>query len=475
MAASDRFLPAARNTIAIASGKLLARTSRRFGRGGGTALPGVIAERVAPRLVDDLARQLGAGRLLVTGTNGKTTTARLLAAAGDAAGVNPVYNRSGSNLMRGLAATLVEAAGIDGRIRDAERRAGIFEIDEATLPYAVGAVRPSAIVFTNLFRDQLDRYGEVDSILGLWRRSLRFLPEGAVIALNADDPSVAELAGDHAGRALFYGIDDVSAGGSGAGSAEHAADARWCRACGAEFAYSPIYFAHIGLWRCPNCGRKRREPDIRVTRVVGTEEDGLQLTIAEGDAATELRVPLTGLYNAYNAVAAYAGARLLGIEAPAIRKGFASFSAVFGRQERIVVDGREVHVLLCKNPAGTNQALSTVLTLPEPVHLLVALNDGVQDGRDISWIWDVDFEDLRGRVAGIVATGSRAADLALRLKYAGLARELTVEPEQGRAFERALAATPPRGRLYVLPTYTAMLTLRELIALRGGRGHFWSD
>lgn len=461
--------------LAVAAGKLLGETSRRFGRGGGTALPGVVAERIDPRLTARLARQLGGGRALVTGTNGKTTTARMLAGIATAAGAAPVHNRSGSNLMRGIGTTLLEAAGLGGRIPGGATRAGVFEVDEATLPAAVAALRPEVVVFTNLFRDQLDRYGEVDSILTLWRRSLRRLPPGATLALNADDPSVAGLADDYSGPTLFYGVDDAGDAGDATGSvAEHAADARWCHACGTEYVYRPIYFGHIGRWRCPGCGRRRPEPAVRVTGLDRGEET-LRLIITAGGATANVELPLEGLYNAYNAVAAFAGALALGWDAATAARGLSGFSAAFGRQERITVAGRDVRMLLVKNPAGMNQAVSAVLAHPGPLSLLLALNDGVQDGRDISWIWDVDFERLAGRVAHAVATGTRAADLALRLKYAGLGGALTVESTPEPALDRALAATPPGGRLFVLPTYTAMMTLRGLVATRGGRRAFWEQ
>jgi len=456
----------------VIAGKLFGAASRGLGRGGGTALPGVVAQRIEPRLVSRLARQLGGGRALVTGTNGKTTTARMLAEIAVAAGATPVHNRSGSNLMRGIGTTLVEAAALDGRIPDANRRCGIFEVDEATVPEAARALRPSVLLFANLFRDQLDRYGEVDSIRGLWLRALRRLAPGTTLVLNADDPSVAGLAEGYAGPLLWFGVDVP--GDGGAAQAEHAADARWCHTCGAEYLYEPLYFGHIGHWRCPGCGRKRPEAQIRVT--------GSRADVAAGGQALEIDVcgrrvaftlPLDGLYNAYNAAAALAGAQALGFESTPAARTLSRFSAAFGRQERVQLHGREVRLLLCKNPAGMNQALAAVLTDTRPLHLLIALNDGVQDGRDISWIWDVDFERLAGRAAFLIASGSRAADLALRLKYAGLGAAVTVERRLAAALDHALARTPAGSRLYVLPTYTAMLRLRGFVAQRGGGAAFW--
>ena len=476
MAGSNRRAVPARTLAAVLAGKVVGSASRRFGRGGGTALPGVVAERLDPRLTARLAAQLGGGRILVTGTNGKTTTARMLAEIARVAGARPIHNRSGSNLMRGIGTTLLAASEKDGHIPAARQRAGVFEVDEATLPYAVSALRPTTVVFTNLFRDQLDRYGEVDSILSLWRESIVRLPSGTTLVLNADDPSVASLADAYGGRRLYYGVELQAAHGDERG-AEHAADARWCYTCGTEYRYLPIYFGHVGLWNCPGCGRRRPEPQVRVIgfddRLV--QDEGLALVIEAPAGEVSLRVPLEGLYNAYNVVAAFAGALAADFPTSAIVTGLTGFSAAFGRQERVQVAGRDVRVLLVKNPAGTNQALETVLASAHPLSLLLALNDGVQDGRDVSWIWDVDFERLAGRVESAIVTGTRAADLALRLKYAGIGVEPEIERDQAQALARALTHTPVGGRLYVLPTYTAMLSLRAMIAAKGGSRAFWAQ
>ncbi len=477
MAAAKPGRPPLRAIAAVAVGKAFGMASRRLGRGGGTALPGVVAQRLDPRLASRLARQLGRGRAIVTGTNGKTTTARMLAGIAAAAGAAPVHNRSGSNLMRGIGTALLEAAAFDGRIRHAGRRCGIFEVDEATMPAAIRALRPGVVLYANLFRDQLDRYGEVDSILSLWRRSLGQLPAGTTLVLNADDPSVAGLADGYGGPVLWFGVDVIAgdeAHQRASAGAEHAADARWCHACGAEYLYEPIYFGHIGHWRCPGCGRKRPEPQIRITDIrADVAAGGQRLEVDACGQRLAFRLPLDGLYNAYNAVAALAGARALGFDSALAARTLAGFSAAFGRQERVTLAGRELRLLLCKNPAGMNQALAAVLADDRPLHLLIALNDGVQDGRDISWIWDVDFERLAGRAASVVVCGSRAADLALRLKYAGLQGGIAVERQAAAALDRALAQTPAAARLYVLPTYTAMLALRGLIARQGGGPAFW--
>jgi UDP-N-acetylmuramyl tripeptide synthase len=413
-----------------------------------------------------------------------------------------LHNRSGSNLMRGLAATLTAAAGLDGRIPNPARTAGVFEVDEATLPQAARAIQPRVIAFTNLFRDQLDRYGEVDSIAALWRQAVAALPVGATIALNADDPSVAALrreegrgkreegrgkreeerdgeTGTERGRrVLTFGVEDVGAAEGGEG---HPADARWCGRCGTEFTYGARFFWHVGHWSCPGCGDRRPAPDIAAVSIAtGPEATGIEMRTPAGSLA--VRLPLAGLYNVYNALAATAAALTLGAPLDAVKQGLESFGAAFGRQERLRVRGRDVRLYLCKNPAGVNQVLRTIAGAgaggegsPHPLHFLIVLNDGIADGRDVSWIWDVDYEALAGRTALVVAAGTRAADMALRLKYAGLGDVLAVEEDTRRAVSHALSSTPAGAALYVLPTYTAMLDVRDRLAALAGKGRFWEE
>ncbi len=450
------------------AGQTAGFASRALRRGGGTALPGLVAEAIFPDLVAELASQLGSGSLVVTGTNGKTTTARMLAAVASAAGLRPLPNSSGSNLMRGIATALMAEADVRGRLRG-EGRLGVFEVDEATLPQAADALRPRVLVFTNLFRDQLDRYGEVDSVAACWRRTLESAVPSTTVVLNADDPSVAALADVAPGEVVFYGLDDPSAG---IASAEHAADARWCPSCGSDYCYSVLFFGHVGHWLCPGCGRSRPSPQVRATAV--TAEDGRTVLGVETPAGSlSLSLTLSGLYNVYNATAAAAACVVLGLGSEHIGKGLSSATAAFGRQESFEVDGRRVMVLLGKNPAGLNQVLRTIAAGTTEKHMLVLLNDDIADGRDVSWIWDVDFEFLVGQPATWVVSGTRAEDLTLRLKYAGLATRAAVEPDVGAALARALRDTPVGGLLHVVPTYTAMLRVRELLARRGRRAHYW--
>jgi UDP-N-acetylmuramyl tripeptide synthase len=459
-----------RAAAAIIAGRAAAAASRLLGRGGGTAIAGLVALRVDPDLVRRLTAQAGAGTIAVTGTNGKTTTSLMLSRIAAAAGLWPLHNRSGSNLLRGVAATLIEEATLLGAMPGAAQRLAILEVDEATLPELASAVAPLAIVFTNLFRDQLDRYGEVDAVAASWERALASGAQPALV-LNADDPGVAHLGRSYAGRVIYYGIEDATAGGPGD---DHASDFRTCLNCGDEIVYTATFYGHLGHWRCPACGNARSAPDVRVTRVA-LSPDATVLTIETAGDEMSVSLPLAGLYNAYNALAATAGALALGLPREAIVAALDGFSAAFGRQERFDVDGREVRVLLGKNPTGLNQVLRTIAQSESGRQLRIVffLNDGIADGRDISWIWDADYETVQPMTVWALAAGTRAEDLALRLKYAGFGDDIAVEREIAPAVQRALDATPAGATLYVVPTYTAMLEARDLLAKRSGAGKFW--
>jgi UDP-N-acetylmuramyl tripeptide synthase len=460
-----------RSAAAVSAAKIAASLTRRFRFGGGTALPGLIAERIDPDIVSELASKLGRGSVLVTGTNGKTTTARLLRNTLEAAGLQPVANRAGSNMMRGIASALVESATWSANLTSAQQRIGVFEVDEATLPEAATAVEPRVVLFTNLFRDQLDRYGEVEYVAQVWRETVRHLSKDVTLVLNADDPSVASLARAAIGKVVFYGMNDTS---SAVQVLDHAADARWCSSCGAELAYDAVFYGHLGHWRCQNCGLQRPEADVRCASLL-SEEEALALTIRFPAGEVKLSLPLTGLYNAYNALAAAAAAMALGIEKDAIAKGMRSFTAAFGRQERMRVAGRDVQVILAKNPAGLNQVLRTITANGSQKNVALFLNDNIADGRDISWIWDVDFELLSAATRSATVSGSRAWDMALRLKYAGLGSVSHVESDAAQALRIALKETPDGETLYVIPTYTAMLEVRDLLARWAGRAAFWEE
>ena len=449
----------ARLALETSAARLVGRLSRAAGRGGGTTLPGKLVWKLDPGALDALAGALPHGVALVSATNGKTTTTAMASSI-----LSPVHrlawNRSGANLASGVASTLLAA-------RDAEL--GLLEVDEFALPEVMRRTRPRVVCLANLFRDQLDRYGELEHIAERWRDAVAAVGDDTTIVANADDPLVAALAEGR--RRLRFGVDDPSLSRA---TLQHASDSKYCIRCGHPYRYGAVYVGHLGDYRCDSCGHARPPLDVAAREIV---PDGLQgvsfgLVTPRGEARIRLAVP--GLYNVYNALAAASLALSLDVELDAVVAGLERFRAAFGRFERFTAGDRGVLLLLIKNPAGANEVLRTLEEGGVPETLVVALNDRIADGRDVSWIWDVDFEPLLEQAGRIVVSGERAAELALRFTYAGFPRErLDVVPDLGKALDRGLALIPPGAELVVLPTYTAMLELRRIATERGLTRPFW--
>jgi len=445
--------------VEVAAARAAGALSRRAGRGGGTTLPGKLLWKLDPGAIDRLAARLPGGSVLVSATNGKTTTAAMVAEI-----LRPrldvAHNGSGANLMSGIASTLLRSGGAS---------LGLFEVDEAALPEVARRVRPKALLLGNLFRDQLDRYGELETLAARWREAVADLP-GTRLVLNGDDPQVGDLARD--GSRLF-GLDDPRLARPGL---QHAADSKYCLRCGTPYDYAAAYVGHLGDYRCPECGHARPPLDVVAREIELDGLDGASFMLAAAEGMARVRLALPGLYNVYNALGAAALALELGISLGEIVSGLGRFSAAFGRFERIAIGDRTVLMLLIKNPAGANEVVRTLLDSGTPKVAVIALNDAIADGRDVSWIWDVDFEPLAAGLDTLVATGSRAAELALRFAYGGLPRaRIEVIPSLEQALDRGLELTPPGAELTVLPTYTAMLALRRTIAGRGHVSNYWES
>ncbi len=449
----------------VALARALGAASRSSGRGGGTTLPGRVLLRLEPEAIARLGSGLRSGSTIVSATNGKTTTAGMIAAILAADGRTPVHNRAGSNMTWGVATALLEQRGDEG----------LFEVDEAWLPQVAEDLGPKLVVLGNLFRDQLDRYGELETLADEWAEMVERRAGATAFALNADDPLIADLGRDREEEprpgVTYFGIDDPS---QALPELQHAFDAKHCRRCGHPYAYERAFVGHLGHYSCPNCGARRPEPDVSATSVElhGMSGSSVEVRTPAGELALEL--PLPGLYNVYNALAAIAAGLSMGVGPSTIGEALADVRAVFGRVETIDVNGVGVSILLIKNPAGANEVLRTLRLESEGLglDLWVALNDGIADGRDVSWIWDADFELLAGSVRSVVCAGTRASEMALRLKYAGIGEDLiTVRPEISESLDEAVAAAP--GRLFALPTYTALLELRRLLADRGLAKEFW--
>jgi lipid II isoglutaminyl synthase (glutamine-hydrolysing) len=448
--------------LKLAMARLLRTVSRRLVRKGGTTLPGRALLRMDAGTIAVLGKKLDRGSVLVSATNGKTTTSAMLAAVLESAGARVVHNRAGSNMNWGVATALLDAGRTHGQI-------GLFEVDEAWLAPVARDLDPSLIMLSNLFRDQLDRYGELETLADHWAELVAERDGRSKFVLNADDPLVADLGRGRQG-VTYFGVEDRS---HSLDALEHASDSKRCRNCGHEYEYEAVYLGHMGRYRCPSCGRTRPEPAVSADHVVLHGMSGSEVRITTPQGPIELKLPLPGLYNVYNALAATAAALELGASPWQVRDALAEFAAAFGRAEHLNVDGHELSILLVKNPAGANEVLRTLTLEGGALDLWIALNDGIADGRDISWIWDADFEVLAGRVRRITCSGTRAEEMALRLKYAGIDAPIAVERELGRSLDSAIAASNGQP-LYALPTYTALLELRDLLADRGVAGR-WSD
>ena len=396
----------------------------------------------------------------MSATNGKTTSAAMTAAI-LAPRFRLAHNAAGANLASGVASALIAA-------RDAEL--GLFEVDEAALPELAAELGPRVICLGNLFRDQLDRYGELEIIAERWRGMVDALRPETLLIVNADDPLVADLVRSHPNSTTF-GVDDPAQRGA---TLQHAADSKYCVRCGSPYTYAAAYVGHLGDYRCPSCGHSRPPLDVAARSVEqhGIEGVSFDLCMPEGNVRVRLQVP--GLYNVYNALAAASLARGLGVSIDEVAAGLERAPAAFGRFERIVIDRKSLVVLLVKNPAGANETLRTLMQEDGPTVAVVALNDGIADGRDVSWIWDVDFEPLAERLERIVVSGDRAAELGLRFAYGGLEEErIEVVSDIGAALDRGLELTETGGELVFLPTYTAMLELQGVIADRGYARPYW--
>ena len=451
-----------RLTAAVWAGKATGVLSRITRLGGGTTLPGDVARAIDPDVLRKLSHDLEQGSVVITGTNGKTTTARLISWMLEGAGQSVVSNRAGANLIYGATAAALDRAGANGRL---QADWGVFEIDEASLERAVEEIQPRVAIVLNLFRDQLDRYGELETIAKRIEAALKRLPAASRAVLNADDPRVAEIGMNLERRPLWFGLDDPAVA---ADNLPHAADARTCPRCGASLIFDAVYVGHDGAYRCPNGDFARPSAELAATLI---ELNGFD-TLAMGAGGVRIELALGGLYNCYNVLAAFAAGCALGLDPTFMADRFRSFRAAFGRQESLEASGRRLNLVLSKNPAGFNETVRTAVDLAGGKNFLLGLNDRRADGTDVSWIWDVDFEQLRGRAHVVVPAGNRAYDLAVRLKYAGV-EAMPPEPDPARALDALVAATPEREAAHMLCTYTAMLDIRAELVRRGWATPYW--
>lgn len=415
-----------KNQLLIYQGKILAKLAKFVNIGSGSTWPGHIALKFNPNFNKEIIKNSNIKVIFIAGTNGKTTTTALLSHLLIRSGKNVIQNDSGANLVNGIASTLLTNSDQLGKIR---AEFALFEIDENTLPLLCRQITPDIVILLNLFRDQLDRYGEINTIANNWRKAISRLPSSTHLILNADDPQIAHLGKSSLQKVSYFGLNE-----KGLKTLDHASDSIYCPVCRRKLIYRKSYYSHLGDWFCP-----------------GGDFDHPKNYLSQASY-----YPLVGLYNHYNTLAALLATRILGINAEG---SLSSFKPSYGRQEMLQVGNKKVEIILTKNPSSFNQTIRTVKNLKSK-NILMVLNDRIADGTDVSWIWDVDFEHL-GKTPNLTISGDRALDLALRLKYADLKPE--IKPELADAIRSALKRTPVDETLFILPTYTAMLDVRKLL------------
>lgn len=412
--------------------KLVSYFSKILGLGNGSTWPGHIALSLNPNIISDILRRSDCKIIVVTGTNGKTTTSRMISHILMHERFSILKNDSGANLLNGIASTILLSTNMVGKLSNTH---AVFEVDENALPHVLKQCKPDVLVVLNLFRDQLDRYGEVRAVAKKWQEAIKSLPKETTLLLNADDPEVSYLSSfSHHQAIKTFGLDY----NSHIGDEDITADSTSCPKCGTKLSYTSRVYSHIGVWKCTHCKLGHKNPTI-------TQIDSY---------------PLSGTYNKYNTHAAVLTSIVLGVPKNEAVSSLTDLTPAFGRQEKIEYKGKTIQLFLSKNPAGFNQSLETIME-SNPHSLLFVLNDRIPDGTDVSWIWDTDIERFNLSKTDIYASGDRAFDMGLRLKYAEI--NMIIEPDLKIAIEKAVRKLPKDQVLYIIPTYSAMLEVRKII------------
>jgi lipid II isoglutaminyl synthase (glutamine-hydrolysing) len=464
----------ARLALALAAGKATATASKVLRLGGGTSFPGRVARWVDPDVLQEVGAASDLRTVVVTGSNGKTTTCRILAALASAADLQVVQNRTGSNLIQGVVSAALLGADLRGHVA---AQLLLLEVDEGTLAKVIPDIQPDTFLITNIFRDQLDRFGELYSMAHDIEAVIETLPDSATVVLNADDPLVASFAPRARARRLYYGIRDD---GAGARLPEHAADTIRCVHCQHPLSYRVVHISHLGDYECPECGNARPQLDVAVTSIEPSQRTGSKITVETPAGTFSLHVPLAGMHNIYNAAAALACASTLSLLTPLepadVRRAVAGVRPAFGRLEEIHAGDRRVMLAFVKNPTSYNTTMREVLRQPGRKHVLAAHSNTVVDGEDFAWLWDVDLEQLVPQMASLTVSGTRAEEVALRFKYAGAdPATMQVIPDRNAALDMALAGTPSSEPLCVFAGYTPMRELRTIMQHRGWVPPFWKE
>jgi UDP-N-acetylmuramyl tripeptide synthase len=442
---------------AIIVGKVAARAIRFLGYGLGSNLPGKLANKISPKLLPYLSAKIQGGIIAVSGTNGKSTTSGLIASILNTAKFKIIHNKQGANLYTGITTCLIDNSDWLGNI---EADWGIFEIDEAALPQIARQTNIDYVIVTNLFRDQLDRFGELDTTFQLIKQGIEFNKSKTI--LNADDPNIAQLVENNV--EAYYGIKKLSNQSSVSDS--EIRELAYCSFCGNEFKYNQIFYGQLGDYYCSNCENKRPNLNIFADNIhVLAQESSFDLWINGNCLSINLKLP--GLFNVYNALAAASIAHILNVNAETIKHGLENYSTLFGRSEKIVLHNKTILIQLIKNPAGASQTVKAACHDPN-ARIIIAINDNLADGRDVSWLWDTEFEVLSKHTNEIIVSGKRCYDMATRLKYAGVPeKNIIVKESLKDALLFGIDLTNQNQTLWILPTYTCLLDLQKIVKSLG--------
>lgn len=449
--------------LGVYIGRFINLTCRITGKGG-TSLPGKLALKYDPMLIKELMENIIGNRIVVTGTNGKTTTSGLIASILKASGKNPVHNKEGANMTGGIATALIRYTSLSGKIKG---DTAVLEIDEANMPLLLDDIKPKIVVITNFFRDQLDRYGELDTTIKKVKESLNKLPNNSILLLNADEPFTAAIGDGLNLKVMYYGLNDSFNKNYGLSPAF---EQKYCPVCGNKYVYKEVYYGQLGDYYCPKCGKTRPNLDFSVINI-NLSEDGISFKLKYKDKLLSLKSHLTGAYNIYNVTAAVAASVLLDLNIKDITKGLEEYNPIAGRLQKTYLNGKKTLINLIKNPIGFDSTLNMLREINKPLNLVIAINDNYADGRDVSWLWDVNLEDFvsNTKINKVIASGLRAEDMALRLKYAG------IKPENIKvinSIEKALDTIPEltsNELIAVLPNYTSLHEVNKYFKSKGAK------
>ncbi len=462
----------ARLTLAISAGKLVGSTGRLLRVSGGTSLPGMVARRIDPTVLKSVIGASKAKKIVITGSNGKTTTSRMTSTIAKACGKRVSHNRSGSNLLQGVTSVAVNFANIFGHL---DSDVLLFEVDEGTMPLVVPEIQPDVVVITNIFRDQLDRFGEIYSVANALDKVIDSLPETCTVLLNGNDPQVANFGRHSQAKILYFGLETKEVGEK---VPEQSADVIRCIHCQEDLHYERAYLSHLGLYRCLNCGYTLPPLDIAATTVIpapdGQGPTHVELRTPQGNMTLDISIP--GLHNVYNATAAIGAAQAAGMDKEKMPAALAHMQTAFGRLEKITAGDRIVYLSFVKNPTSFNLMLRLIAQHPGQKHLLLAASHTLVDGEDFSWLWDVDVEAVAGNIADVVCSGNRPDELVMRLKYADVPTDhITSIIDRETALDAALKNAGPGGTLYIMSSYTPTIELRRIMSKRGWVKQFWEE